>query len=184
MPRKPREEVEGGVFHVFARGNDRQLVYRDDVDRRRYLAMLAVVVRRKCWRCLAYCLMENHVHLMLETPQANLAAGMRDLHGVYAQAFNARHRRVGHVFQGRYGAVRMRSDEQLWTAAAYVARNPVEAGLCAHADEWPWSSHRAVIGRAAPNWLDTGRLLSFFEAAGGDPRERYLELVAREGNGP
>jgi putative transposase len=104
MARKPREETEGGIFHVFARGNRRQRIYLDDVDRRRYLRLLQTVVAEQRWRCLAYCLMENHVHLLVETPAANLAGGMQRLHGWYAESFNARHRHVGHLFQGRYGA--------------------------------------------------------------------------------
>src|SRR5690242_13743227 len=106
MGRKPRENVANGVYHVFARGNSRAPIYLDDDDRRIYLWMLARVVLRQGWRCLAYCLMTNHVHLLLETPEPNLSHGMQQLHGGYALSFNARHGRIGHVFQGRYGAVR------------------------------------------------------------------------------
>jgi REP-associated tyrosine transposase len=145
MPRKPREEVEGGVYHVFARGNDRRLIYLDDPDRRTYLRMLRATVRQCRWRLLAYCLMDNHVHLLIETPETNLGRGMQWMHGLYAREFNARHGRSGHLFQGRYGAVRIKTDEQLWTAAVYVAMNPVVAGLCARPSEWPWSSHSAAL---------------------------------------
>jgi putative transposase len=179
VPRKPREEVEGGVFHVFARGNDKRLIYRDDVDRRMYLRMLRGTVKRR-WRLLAYCLMENHVHLLVETPVANLGAGMQRMHSLYAREFNTRHGRSGHVFQGRYGAVRIKTDEQLWTVAAYVARNPVEAGLCVRPDEWPWSSHAAAVTGEAPDWIDVSRLLSYFGSAGGDPRQRYAAMLERE----
>jgi putative transposase len=180
MPRKPRQEVAGGIHHVFARGNDKRDIYVDDVDRRTYLAILRQVVRWKRWRCLAYCLMPNHVHLLLETPQANLGAGMQFLHGRYAQRFNERHKRVGHVFQGRYGSVHITSDEHLWTTAAYVALNPVAADLCETPEEWPWSSHAATLqGRPRHRWLDIPRLLSFFEGLGGDPREHYAALTAR-----
>jgi putative transposase len=114
VPRPHREEVEDGIFHVYARGNAKQAVYLDDADRVTYLRLLDMAIRKRSWRCLAYCLMENHVHLLLETPNANLAAGMQWLHGLYARTFNERHGRVGHLFQGRYGAVRVRSDAQLW----------------------------------------------------------------------
>jgi REP element-mobilizing transposase RayT len=117
MPRSTRDEVEGGVHHVFARGNDRREIYLDDFDRKIYLVMLGRVTRRQRWRCLAYCLMPNHVHLLVETPEANLGAGMQRLHGSYAQTFNERHGRSGHVFQGRYGSVLITRDEQLWTVA-------------------------------------------------------------------
>ena len=140
MPRKPREDAEGGIFHVFARGNDQRLIYRDDSDRRRYLRLLAVTVERLGWRLLAYCLMDNHVHLLIETPYPNLAAGMQDLHGTYARTFNDRHGRSGHLFQGRYGAIRIKTDEQLGAVTEYIAMNPVKAGLCVTPDEWPWSN--------------------------------------------
>lgn len=176
MPRKPRENLEGGVYHVYARGNARELVFRDDVDRRIYLRGLEKVVDRGRWRCLAYCLMHNHVHLLVETPNANLSSGMQQLHGGYAQTFNARHRRVGHVFQGRYGAVRMRSDGQLCLTAAYVARNPIEAGLCQRPEEWAWSSYRALNGAPTPSWLDADRLLYYFGAQRDAARERYVQM--------
>jgi putative transposase len=178
MPRRPREELEDAVQHVFARGNDRRDIFLDDLDRRIYLLMLGRVTRRQRWRCLSYCLMPNHVHLLVETPHANLGAGIQRLHGDYAQIFNERHGRSGHVFQGRFGSVRMETDEHLWTAAAYIALNPVTAGLCRAPEEWPWSSHRSTIGaRRRPRWLDTERLLSHFEGLGGDPLQRYLAMA-------
>lgn len=178
MPRKHREDVEGGLHHVFARGNGKQRIFLVDSDRLIYLRMLARVIDRMSWRCLAYCLMENHLHLLIETPLANLSAGMQRLHGRYAQDFNERHSRVGHVFQGRFGAVRVRSDEQLWAVAAYIARNPVAAGLCEFAEEWTWSSHAAMIGvRRAPKWLDIPRLESLLGGTTRDPISALAELT-------
>lgn len=167
------------MFHVFARGNDRRLIYRDDVDRRVYLTMLGGTVKQLRWRLLAFCLMDNHVHLLVETPEANLGQGIQRMHGLYGHEFNRRHRRSGHVFQGRYGAVRIKTDEQLWMAAAYIAMNPVAAGFCHAPEEWPWSSHRAVVGGKAPAWVDVSRLISYFESAGGDPRRRYAAMFAQ-----
>jgi REP element-mobilizing transposase RayT len=177
MPRRPRDEVEGGIYHVFARGNGQQEIFVDDDDRRLYLRLLGKVVLKQRWLCLAYCLMDKHVHLLIETPEANLAAGMQRLHGLYAQTFNERHGWSGHVFQGRYGSVPMKTDAQLWTVVRYIARNPVEAGLCADPGGWAWSSHAATVGTRPPRWLDVARLLDFFGAAGGDPRERYAAFV-------
>jgi putative transposase len=178
VPRKPREEIPGGVHHVYARGNDRRLIYLDDADRWTYLALLGRVGRRMRWRVLAYCLMDNHVHLLVETPEANLGAGMQRLHGAYAQIFNARHGRDGHVFQGRFNAVPARDDGQLWLAAAYIARNPVAAGLTSRPDGWTWSSHGALASDGgAPGWLDHDRLLAYFGGLGGDPAARYAEAV-------
>jgi putative transposase len=177
MPRRPRDEVEGGIYHVFARGNGQQEIFVDDDDRRLYLRLLGKVVVKQRWLCLAYCLMDNHVHLLIETPEANLAAGMQRLHGFYAQTFNERHGWSGHVFQGRYGSVLMKTDAQLWTVARYIARNPVEAGLCAEPEDWAWSSHAATVRGSSPPWLDGTRLLGYFGATGGKPREQYAAFV-------
>ena len=166
------------MHHAYARGNGRQAVFFDDDDRVVYLTLLGQVVARFRWRCLAFCLMRNHVHLLVETPAAGLGAGMQRLHGVYAQSFNRRHRRSGHLFQGRFDAVRMETDAQLLQTARYIARNPVEAGLCDDPAHWPWSSHAAAIASVAPAWLDTARLLARFGADGGDPLRRYADFVA------
>ena len=117
------------------------------------------------------------VHLLVETPNANLGQGMQRLHGGYARKFNDRHGRVGHVFQGRFENKLQRTDEQLWTTARYIARNPVEAGLCDVADEWPWSSHRGTLDGTAPRWVDGRRLLSFFGTTGGEPHAAYKDLI-------
>jgi putative transposase len=177
VPRKPREQFPGAVNHVFARGNRQQNIYLDDTDRERYLDLLEQVVIRYAWCCLAYCLMPNHVHILVETPEPNLAEGMQRLHSLYAQMFNKKHGHVGHVFQGRYGAVLMRTDAQLWTVARYIARNPVEAGLCERPGDWAWSSHAATVRGSSPAWLDAARLLGYFAATGGRPREQYAAFV-------
>jgi putative transposase len=169
--------MPGAVHHVFARGNDRQDIYRDDVDRVRYLALLGQVVERQSWFCLAYCLMDNHVHLLVETPKPNLGAGVQRLHGLYATAFNRRHRRSGHLFQGRFGAVRVKTDSQLLETTRYIALNPVAAGLCGEPAGWRWSSHAAALSANRPRWLDSRRLLAYFGAGGGDPHRRYGEYV-------
>ena len=163
---------------MFARGNRKQAIYLDDDDRRAYLRMLGAVVEKCNWCCLAYCLMENHLHLLIETPDANLGIGMQWLHGLYAQTFNERHGRSGHLFQGRYGSIRVTTDAQLWMLVRYLAVNPVKAELCERPADWRWSSHGAVAGSRLPRWLDHPRLLRYFAAAGGDPAERYGAMVA------
>jgi putative transposase len=179
MARKPREQIEGGMYHVYARGNRKADIFRDDVDYRSYLRLLERTVRRHRWSCLGYCLMPNHVHLLVATLEANLARGMQQLHGPYAQAFNARHGEVGHVFQGRYGAVRITDDRQLLTTVGYVAVNPVVGGLCAGVDRWPWSSHRAIAEGGRPGIVDRDRLFACLEGwSGGEGKARYDELVA------
>jgi putative transposase len=178
MPRKPRLEVAGGVHHVWARGNRRQPIYLDDSDREDYLAKLAAVVERQEWNCLSYCLMGNHLHLLLETPKPNLWPGMQRLHGGYARYFNRRHRHVGHLFQDRFRARLIENDAQLLIAAMYVALNPVVAGLCEAPEQWRWSSHSAIARGEEPAWLNPQRLLGTLAAAGGDPRRRYVRLLS------
>jgi REP-associated tyrosine transposase len=166
------------VHHVTARGNRQQLIYLDEQDRRIYLFLLARAVKRYGWLCLAYCLMDNHVHLLIETPEGDLGRGMQLIQGLYAETFNRRHNRSGHLFQGRYGAVRIETEEQLLVTARYIALNPVEARLCADPAHWPWSSHAALVGGDVPPWLAVDRLLAYFATRGGEPRARYFDFIA------
>lgn len=178
MPRKPRNEFDAGVYHVFARGNDRMRIFLDDRDRTGYLERLGRVTACRLWRTMAYCLMDNHLHLLVETVTPNLGDGMRDLQGGYAQRFKMRHGRTGHVFEGRFHATPITSDAQLQVTAAYVALNPVAAGLCDQPEQWVWSSHAAAVGHdRAPEWLDVNRLHAYFGSAGGKPAQRYAQLV-------
>jgi putative transposase len=177
VPRRPRHEFESGVHHVFARGNNRQAVFLDDADRKRYLSALGRVASWTRWRCLSYCLMTNHVHLLLETRTPNLGSGMQRLQGSYAQIFNRRHGRTGHVFQGRFGAIRIEDDQQLWSTLGYIVLNPVRAGLCDRPADWPWSSHAAVIAGTTPTWFDDERLLLYLAGHGGTPAARYAEVI-------
>ena len=147
MPRRPRVTAPGTVHHVYARGVAGADVFRDDLDRRLYLRLLSDASKRFEWMCLAHCLMTNHVHLLVETPEDNLSEGVQRLHGTYAQKFNWRHERTGHLFQGRFGATLITSDEHLLTATMYIARNPVEAGLCAAPSDWAWTSYEAALAR-------------------------------------
>src|SRR4051794_38783584 len=169
MARKPREEAEGAVHHVFNWGNNKQLLYRDDADRAGYLALLALVTVWTGWRCLAYCLMDNHMHLLVETPKANLGVGMQRLHGKYGREFNDRHARSGHLFDDRFKCKRVTDEHHFWTVVRYIAHNPVEAGLCGRPGEWAWSSHASALAGDAPRWLDLPRLFEYFAGAGGDP---------------
>jgi len=182
MGRKPREQEPGGIYHVYARGNRKALIYLDEMDRDIYLRYLTRVVERHAWRCLGYCLMPNHVHLLVELgEEATLAKGMHQLHTNYARYFNARHGEPddGHVFQSRYGSVPITDDRQLLTVIGYLAVNPVAAGLCAAPEAWPWSGHRALAGDAsAPAWLDVTRTWRYLNGfGGGDGAEVYRALI-------
>jgi putative transposase len=146
MARPLRIEYPGAVYHVTARGNARAAIFLDDDDRRRFLALLAEAVERRGWACYAYCLMDNHYHLLIETASANLSRGMRHLNGVYTQRFNRAHGRVGHVFQGRYKAILVEKQAYLLELCRYVVLNPVRAGMVTGAGDWVWSSYRETVG--------------------------------------
>ena len=154
MSRPLRLQLPGGVYHVTARGNDRRPIFEDDDDCARFLIVLASTVARYRVLCHAYCLMGNHYHLLVQTPEANLSAAMRQLNGVYTQRFNRRHERCGHVLQGRFGAQLVDGDAYLREVCRYIVLNPVRAGLVAHPGEWRWSSSRATAGETAvPGFL-------------------------------
>jgi REP element-mobilizing transposase RayT len=177
MARQPRTELESGIYHVTARGNRKQETYVDDADRLRYLRMLQQVIERTDWMCLSYCLMSNHVHLLVETRTPNLGTGMHCLHGKYAQHFNRRHGYSGHLFQDRYKAKPVKGDPQLWMAAKYIALNPVAAGLCPRPVDYAWSSHAAFVADRSPDWLASDRLASYFGSQGGEGLRRYIDFV-------
>lgn len=163
MARPLRLEFAGALYHVTARGDRQEDVYLDEADRKLFLSLLGEVCDRFNWAIHAYCLMTNHYHLLVETPDANLSRGMRQLNGVYTQSSNRRHRRVGHVFQGRYKAILVQKEAYLLELSRYVVLNPVRARMVAKAGDWPWSNYRASIGEVEPPaWLDVEWLLSRF----------------------
>ncbi len=165
MARPLRLAYPGAFYHVTTRGNARQAIYLDAQDRQMFLAGLEEVVTRYHWRCHAYCLMDNHYHLLLETPQENLSAGMRQLNGVYTQRFNRCHARVGHVFQGRFKAVLVERDSYLLELCRYVVLNPVPAGMVKQPERYRWSSYRATAGlEKAPEWLTRAWVLGQFSS--------------------
>ena len=147
MPRPPRIEVPGGLHHITVRGNRRQAIFGDDVDRRRFLDLFDRTLRRHGWRERLYCLMSNHFHLLIETPHPTLSKGMHYLNSVYAGRFNERHCLDGHLFESRFGSVLVETEEHLEETFRYIAFNPVRAGLCEHPAEWPWSSWAGVDNR-------------------------------------
>ncbi len=139
MGRKPRENLAGGIYHVFARGTNRQPIFVDDLDRKTYLLILGDVCKDFSWGRLGYCLMNNHVHLLIETPEANLSQGMQRLQNRYSKRFNYRHERSGPLFGGRFRSVHVTSNEQFIAVTSYLENNPVEAGLCIAPESWPWT---------------------------------------------
>ncbi len=165
MARPLRVEFEGALYHVTSRGNAGDKVFADDDDRYAFIAALSETVGRFGWRCHAYCLMSNHYHLLIETPQSNLSRGMHFLNGVYTQRFNRRHRRRGHLLQGRYKAILVERDSHLLELARYVVLNPVRAKMVRSAKDWPWSSYRATVGHVeSPEFLYVDGILAQFDA--------------------
>lgn len=183
MARPLRIEFEGALYHVTSRGNKREDIYLDDVDRLSFLKVLSDVCQRYNWVCHAYCLMTNHYHLLIETPDANLSAGMRHLNGVYTQRFNYHHGRVGHVFQGRYKGILVEKEAHLLELARYVVLNPVRARMAVEAKDWRWSSYRATSGmEEMPDFLSVDWLLSVFGETKSRAVKAYRQFVS-EGKG-
>jgi REP element-mobilizing transposase RayT len=183
MARPLRIEFPGAVYHITSRGNERKAVFRDDQDRKIFLDALADVSLRYNWFCHAYCLMDNHYHLLIDTPDGNLSIGMRQLNGIYTQRFNKRHGRVGHLFQGRFKAVLVQKDSHLLEACRYVVLNPVRARRVQRPEEWFWSSYGATSGRTKRHrCLVTDWVLSQFGSQRKAAEARYRRFV-RDGIG-
>ncbi|MGB9667050.1 MAG: transposase, partial [Candidatus Cryosericum sp.] len=142
MARSLRLEAPGNIYHVTVRGDRREDIFDDDADRVSMLDLINDAVELHHWHLLAYCLMDNHYHLEVETPIVSLAAGMHRINGAYSQRYNARHHRVGHVFQGRYKALPILTDVHLLGACRYIVRNPLRARLVSDPGQWEWSSYR------------------------------------------
>lgn len=145
MARIPRSALaEGRFFHLYARGVDHLTIFRDRDDRLRFLQLLATATERETWLCHAFCLMDTHVHLVVEAAIARVSRGMQILLGRYARHFNDRYRRTGHLFGARFGARLIDSEEYLATVVEYVLQNPVRAGMVERNGDWPWSGARGV----------------------------------------
>ncbi|MCK5353635.1 MAG: transposase, partial [Methyloprofundus sp.] len=179
MARPLRLEFPNALYHITSRGDRREKIYDDDEDRLIFLDILGKVVTDFNWLCHSYCLMDNHYHLIIETLDSNLSKGMRQLNGVYTQATNRRHKRNGHLFQGRYKAILVDKDQYLLELARYVVLNPLRAkGMVRTIEDWQWSSYLAFIGKAKANgWLTTDWVLSQFGRNKQRARENYQRFV-------
>ena len=180
MARPLRIEYPGAIYHVTSRGNARKKIFLEDIDREEFLTTLGWVIERFGWLCHAYCLMDNHFHLLIETPKPNLSLGMRQLNGVYTQRFNRRHKRVGHLFQGRFKAILVERDSYLLELARYIVLNPVRAKIVSTVKGYPWSSYSATVGLTpAPAWLTLDGILKPFASTRSIARKRYATFVAQ-----
>ena len=183
MTRPLRLEFAGALYHITSRGDRREDIYLDDLDRKRWLEILGEVCERFNWTVHAYCQMTNHYHLLVETVDGNLSRGMRHLNGQYTQSVNRRHDLVGHLFQGRYKAILVQKEEYLLELSRYVVLNPVRARMVRKPERWLWSSYPAHIGLVkSPPWLDSDWLLSQFAKRRSTAISRYVQFVA-EGKG-
>jgi len=178
MARPLRLELAGGLYHVTSRGDRREAIFLNDADRLVWLEVFAQTCKRFNWICHAWCLMDNHYHIVVETIEGNLAQGMRHLNGVYTQTFNRTHKRVGHVFQGRYKAIIVEKDGYLLELARYVVLNPLRAGMVKDIADWHWSSYAAMLGtQAAPEWLQTDWILGQFSSQRRRAINLYIDFV-------
>jgi len=178
MARPLRLELAGGLYHVTSRGDRREAIFLNDADRLVWLEVFAQTCKRFNWICHAWCLMDNHYHIVVETIEGNLAQGMRHLNGVYTQTFNRTHKRVGHVFQGRYKAIIVEKEGYLLELARYVVLNPLRAGMVKDIADWHWSSYAAMLGiQAKPEWLQSDWILGQFSSQRRRAINLYIDFV-------
>jgi putative transposase len=157
MPRRPRIDYPGAIHHVAVNGNNRQVMFLDDDDRRHCLSLLGESVHRYGWKLWAYCLMDTHWHMVVRTPDKNLSQGMRRLNSCYSNGFNARHARSGHSIRHKFMSVPVETSGHLRELTRYLPLNPVRAGLAVIPEAWRWSSYRCELGiTAPPPWLEEG----------------------------
>ena len=183
MARPLRIEYAGAIYHVTSRGDRREAIFLDDKDREMWLEIFGSVCERFNWRCHAWVQMDNHYHLVVETVEGNLSKGMRQLNGVYTQAHNRRHKRVGHVFQGRFKGILVDAESYLLELSRYVVLNPLRAGMVKQLRHWKWSSYRAMTGQGkSPEWLETDFVLGHFGKQRKRAVTRYIDFV-RAGKG-
>jgi REP element-mobilizing transposase RayT len=179
MARPLRIEYPGAVYHVTSRGNARQSIFMDDADRQVFLEVLGNVVEKYNWLCHAFCLLDNHYHLLVETQDPNLSLGMRQLNGVFTQRVNIRHHRVGHLFQGRYKAILVEKNEHLLELCRYIVLKPVRARKVSEPGQWQWSSYPATAYAVKIlDFLTVDWILGQFANNKNEARKIYRKFVA------
>jgi REP element-mobilizing transposase RayT len=185
MARQLRIEYAGALYHVTSRGNAQEAIYQNDEDRTEFLSLLNITCNRFNWYCHAYCLMGNHYHLLIETNTSSLSKGMKHLNGTYTQFFNRSHKRVGHVYQGRFKGILVEKENYLLELSRYIVLNPVRAKMVRAAKDWPWSSYRATAGMsAAHSCLTTDWLLAVFNKNQLNAQQAYREFIQQGKNQP
>lgn len=185
MARPLRIEIAGALYHITSRGNARENIYVDDEDRETFLILLAKACNRYDWYCHAFCLMGNHYHFLIETGTPSLSKGMQYINGSYTQTYNRRHKRVGHVFQGRFKAILVEKESYLLELARYIVLNPLRARMVRSAQDWKWSSYRSTAGfDHNSDCLTTDWLLARFSDKKKLAQTRYRAFVQAGKNQP
>ena len=180
MARPIRLEFPNALYHVMSRGNGGENIFIEDADKLAFLGLFEELQARYDVICYAYCLMDNHYHLLIETPKANLSQVMRGLNGRYTKYFNKTFQRMGHVFQGRYKAIIVQKDSYLLELSRYIVLNPVRAGLINNPENYTWSSYCASIGQCVcPEWLFADNLLAAFHNQREEAIRLYQEYVSQ-----
>lgn len=178
MARPLRIEYPGALFHVIARGNEKKDIFLNIADRLLFLDLLSHAIKTYHWLCHAFCLMDNHYHLLIETPDANLSSGMGQLNGAYAQKFNKTHDRIGHLFQGRFKSFVVEKEPYLLELARYIVLNPIRKKLVEHPQDWTWSSYRATAGLGmVPDYLTISWMLSLFSNSWDEAQLKYQQFI-------
>jgi putative transposase len=177
MARKPRVEFDGALYHVIVRGNQRLKTFYDDQDRIAYLERIEHYLERYGFRLYAYVLMSNHVHLLMETKSVALSKIMQGIQASYTQSYNRRHRKVGHLFQGRYKAILCDRNAYLLELVRYIHLNPGRLRVPENPWRYRWSSHAAYLGKASAVKVDTQEILSQFSSRLGTAKRAYQRFM-------
>lgn len=182
MSRAIRIEFEGAYYHITARGNERKAIFKDSIDYEAFIEMLGKARKKYKVIICCYVLMPNHYHIVIGTPGGNLTKAMKHIQTEYAMYYNRRHRRSGHLFQGRYKALIIDKDRYLLELSRYIHLNPLRARIVRRLEEYPWSSYPEYVGRRGTGFLDSGIVLEKFDGKGVDKHKRYREFCY-EGKG-
>ena len=178
MARPLRIEYPGAYYHITSRGNEQKDVFKSQKDREKFLSYLESATERYGAVIHIWCLMNNHYHLLLETPHGNLSQIMRHINGAYTTYFNIKRKRAGHLFQGRYKAILVEADEYVVELSRYIHLNPVRAGAVERPEEYRWSSYNSYIGQhAPPTWQKMDFIIGYFGKKAADPQKRYRQFV-------
>lgn len=172
-----RIEYPGAVYHITSRGNAKAAIFATAEDRRLYFSTVQAVIEEFRWMCHAFVLMNNHYHLLIETPRGNLADGMHQLNGRFAHWYNKERGRIGHVFQGRFKPIVVEKDSYFLAVVRYVVLNPVRAGMITDPGFWKWSSYQATAGHEPCPFLSTAETLAHFANDRDDGKEEYRRFV-------